>query len=65
MGRILAQLVIIYLLWAVVWKLQKYPTFVGNFSTVKVMHLFCQKWVGLHFGRFFSQSNCRASFNFL
>jgi hypothetical protein len=40
------------LLWADFGKLQKHPKFCDAFSTVMLK---VKKWVGLHFGRFFSQ----------
>jgi hypothetical protein len=33
-----------------------------TFSSAKVMYLFRQKWVGLHFGRFFSPTHLVALF---
>jgi hypothetical protein len=37
------------------------PNFVQIFSTVKIMYRVSQKWVGLHFGRFFHPESDLAS----
>jgi hypothetical protein len=45
------------LLWTVFSKITDAAQILGYFPMVKVMHKLRQKRVGLHFGRFFSQTN--------
>jgi hypothetical protein len=45
-------------IWAVTWKLQKYSTFFGYFIPWLIFCTNCgKKWVGLHFGWFFTNSS--------